>query len=89
MKCKFTAIIFLVLPLMFASCVSSKKYKEAEMLLQKAISKIPTAGELYYALTFVYLQTNNMVKARQSGLALKQLDPDNADYQELYQKLGL
>ena len=35
MKCKFTAIIFLVLPLMFASCVSSKKYKEAERRSQE------------------------------------------------------
>jgi Flp pilus assembly protein TadD len=66
-----------------------KKFREAETVLQKGIAIDPSVPELYYALTFVYIQSNDLAKARQTGLKLKQLDPGNPDYQQLFKKLGL
>jgi predicted CXXCH cytochrome family protein len=67
----------------------NKKYKEAESILQKGIELTPSAPELYYALTFVYIQTNNTVKAKQTAFKLKQLDPNNPNYQEIFKNLGV
>jgi len=49
----------------------------------------PSVPELYYALFFVYQQTGDMAKARQAGMKLKQLDPGNPDYQQLFKNLGI
>jgi tetratricopeptide (TPR) repeat protein len=68
---------------------ASKKFKEAEGILQKGISINPYAPDLYYALTFIYIQTGNTAKAQQTALQLKQLDPNNPNYQELFKNLGL
>ena len=67
----------------------NKKFKEAETVLQKGIVIDPSSAELYYALTFVYLQSNDVTKARQTGIKLKQLDPNNPDYLDLYKNLGI
>jgi predicted CXXCH cytochrome family protein len=66
-----------------------KKFKEAEMILLKGIALDPYSAELYYALTIVYIQNNDPVKARQSGIKLKQLDAGNPDYQQLFKNLGI
>lgn len=68
---------------------ASKKYKEAEAILQKGIGIDPTSADLYYALTFVYIELKDIVKARQSGSKLKQLDPNNPAYAEMFRNLGL
>jgi tetratricopeptide (TPR) repeat protein len=67
----------------------SKKFAAAEAVLMKGISISPSDSELHYALTFVYIQTNNTIKARQSGLMLKQLDPNNPNYQSLFKNFGI
>jgi len=67
----------------------NKKFKEAETVLLKGIAIDPSSPELYYALTFVYLQSNDIVKARKAGIKLKQLDPGNRDYLQLFKNLGI
>jgi len=67
----------------------SGKFKEAEKILQKGINIDPTSADLYYALTIVYLQSRDDVKARQTGLKLKQLDYNNPAYRELLRKMGM
>ena len=66
-----------------------KKFKEAETVLQKGVSINPSSAEMYYALCFVYLQTNNMVKAKETAIKLKELDPGNPNYQQLFKNLGV
>ena len=66
---------------------ANQKYKEAETVLQKGIAINPNAPELYYALTFVYMQSNNFAKAQQAATILKQLDPANPNYQQLFNNL--
>ena len=66
-----------------------KKFKEAVAVLQKGLTINPSATELLYALTFVHIQTKNKDKALQTAMKLKQLDPNNPTYQEIYKSLGL
>ncbi|QKJ65217.1 tetratricopeptide repeat protein [Flavobacterium sp. M31R6] len=68
---------------------AKKKFKEAEAVLQKGIAINPDTPDLYYALTFVYIQTGNQAKAQQTAFRLKQMDPSNPNYQELFKNLGL
>jgi tetratricopeptide (TPR) repeat protein len=65
-----------------------KKFREAEMILQKGIALNPSS-EMYYALCFVYLQSNDKVKTRQMVIKLKELDPGNPDYQQLFKNFGI
>jgi tetratricopeptide (TPR) repeat protein len=67
----------------------NKKFKEAVAVLQKGLAINPSATELLYALTFVHIQTKNKDKALQTAMKLKQLDPNNPTYQEIYKSLGL
>jgi tetratricopeptide (TPR) repeat protein len=67
----------------------NKKFKEAESILLKGIKLNPSDAELHYALTFVYIQTNNKAKALQTVIRLKQLDPNNPNYQQLFKNLGI
>lgn len=67
----------------------AKNFKEAELILTKGITLNPSASELYYALTFVYVQTNNTAKAQKTAFQLKQLDPNNPEYQELFRNLNI
>jgi Tfp pilus assembly protein PilF len=67
----------------------NKKFKEAETVLLKGITLNPSDAELHYALTFVYIQMNNKAKALQTAIRLKQLDPNNSNYQQLFKNLGL
>jgi Tfp pilus assembly protein PilF len=69
--------------------IKSKKIKQAEVLLNKGITINPSAPELYYALTFLYIQTKDMTKAQKAVLQLKQLDPNNPEYQELFKNMGV
>jgi len=68
---------------------ANRNFKAAENVLQKGIAIIPADAGLYYALTFVYLQSNDMVKAKQAGTRLKQLDPANPQYLQLFKNLGI
>jgi Tfp pilus assembly protein PilF len=66
-----------------------KKFREAEMILQKGIALDHSSPEMYYALCFVYLQTNDKIKAKQMVIKLKELDPNNPDYQQLFKNFGI
>lgn len=67
----------------------NKKTKQAETILLQGIKLNPSEPELYYALAFVYIQSNNKAKARQAASKLKQLDPNNPNYQQIFAKLGI
>jgi tetratricopeptide (TPR) repeat protein len=67
----------------------SKKYAAAVSVLQKGIQINPSDSELYYALTYVYMEANNKVKAVQTAIQLKQLDPNNPNYQQIFSSLGI
>jgi len=66
-----------------------KKFKEAETVLQKGISIDPASAEMYYAICFVYIQSNNTIKAKEAAIKLKQLDPGNPNYQQLFKNFGI
>ncbi len=66
-----------------------KKFKEAETVLQKGISIDPSSVEMYYALCFVYIQSNETIKAKEAAIKLKQLDPGNPNYQQLFKNFGI
>jgi tetratricopeptide (TPR) repeat protein len=67
----------------------NKKSKQAEIVLLKGIALNPSDSELYYALAYVYIQSNNKVKTMQTALKLKQLAPNNPNYQEVFKNLGI
>jgi Tfp pilus assembly protein PilF len=67
----------------------NKKTKQAETILLQGIKLNSSEPELYYALAFVYIQSNNKVKAQQAASKLKQLDPNNPNYQQIFAKLGI
>ena len=66
-----------------------KKFKDAEIILQKGIVLDPSSSEMYYALCFVYLQSNDKIKAKQVAIKLKELDPNNPAYQQLFKNFGI
>lgn len=67
----------------------NKKFVLAEKVLHKGIQINPRDSELYYALTYVYIQSNNKAKAIQAAIQLKQLDPNNPNYQQIFNSLGI
>ena len=67
----------------------NKKFAAAESVLLKGIAINPSNSELYYALTFVYIQTDNRSKAIQTAIKLKQLDSANPNYQQIFKNLGI
>jgi Flp pilus assembly protein TadD len=67
----------------------NKKFKEAETVLLKGIALDPSSPEMYYALCYVYLQSNDNIKAKQMVIKLKELDPNNPDYQQLFKNFGI
>lgn len=69
--------------------IQNKKFKEAEIVLNKGISINPSAPELYYALTYLYIQTNKVNNAQKAAQKLKQLDPNNSQYLEIFRNLGV
>ncbi len=66
-----------------------KRYTEAEIVLQKGLAINPADPQLYYVLTIVYIRSNNKVKAKQSATKLKQLDPNNPAYSQIFTNLGV
>lgn len=63
--------------------------KDTENILKKGIVINPSASELYYALAFAYLNMGNKEKALETAIKLKQLDPDNPEYQDFFRRSGL
>lgn len=65
------------------------KMKESEKILLNGLSIEPRATNINYALAFLYVQQNAPQKARRHAEVLKQMDPQNPDYQTLFRNLGL
>lgn len=63
--------------------------KEAERILLRGVALAPESGALHYALAFLYLQRGDTEKVLPHARALRQLDPDNADYQPLFRQFNL
>ena len=69
--------------------LQNKKSKQAEVILLKGIALNPSDPELYYALTYVHVESNSKEKALKTGIKLKQLDPNNPNYQSIFSSLGI
>ena len=62
---------------------------KAEAAFLKGLAISPDDSGLTYALALLYVQTNQKEKARQQVSILKRIDPDNPEYQQLFQNFGL
>ena len=62
--------------------------KEAESILLKGITMDPQAANLNYALTYLYLAEKLPNKARPYAQVLMSIDPQNPQYQELFNQMG-
>jgi len=62
---------------------------EAEKILLRGYSIEPQATNINYALAFLYMQQSNPQKARRHARVLKQIDPQNPEYQTLFRNLGI
>jgi len=62
---------------------------KAEAAFLKGLAISPDDSGLSYALALLYVQTNQKEKARQQVSILKRIDPDNPEYQQLFQNFGL
>lgn len=65
------------------------KLKEAEGVLLKGYTLHPGASNINYALAYFYLQQKLPQKAQKYVVNLKQIDPYNTDYQQLFRNFGL
>jgi tetratricopeptide (TPR) repeat protein len=63
--------------------------KEAEAIFLKGMKRDPENVPLAYALAVLYLQQGNRQKAVGPAAVLKRLEPENPDYQTIYQALGM
>ncbi|MBK9105373.1 MAG: tetratricopeptide repeat protein [Saprospiraceae bacterium] len=65
------------------------KIKEAEKILLRGFGLNPQAPNINYALAFFYMQQKLPQKAMEHARALKAVDPQNPEYQELFHSMGL
>jgi tetratricopeptide (TPR) repeat protein len=65
------------------------KLQEAEQILLKGYALNPQAINVNYALAFLYVNQNNLVKAKLHAGVLRKSDPNNPDYQGLFKSLGM
>ncbi len=65
------------------------KPKEAEQILLQGYAMNPQAVNVNYALAFLYANQNNLPKARVHAGVLRNLDPNNPEYQGLFRSLGM
>lgn len=62
---------------------------KAIQVLETGLRKDPTSASLNYAAAFIYLQNKQITKAHEFGMALKKIDPNNPEYQQLFATLGI
>jgi tetratricopeptide (TPR) repeat protein len=65
------------------------KLSEAVIQLQKAVQLSPSDADLNYALCWLYVQSNQIEKAKQVAIVLKRLNANNPEYENLILQLGL
>ena len=63
------------------------KTAEAEKIYLKALKMEPANGDVLYALTVMYMQQKNILKATETARKLKQYHGNNPNYQQLLQQL--
>lgn len=62
--------------------------KEAETVLRKGFKLSPKAANINYALAYLYINQNNPQQARIHAQVLREVDPENPQYESLYRALG-
>jgi predicted Zn-dependent protease len=65
------------------------KAEKAAQVLEQGLKSFPQEESLHYALAYVYLQNSRPDKARTHVMFLKQVNPNNPDYQQLFSSLGI
>lgn len=65
------------------------KMAEAEKILLKGFALEPRATNINYALAFYYVNKKEVQRARKHALILKDIDPTNPTYQNLFAGLGI
>lgn len=65
------------------------KAEKASQVLEQGLKSFPQEESLHYALAYVYLQNSRPDKARTHVMFLKQVNPNNPEYQQLFSSLGI
>lgn len=61
---------------------------EAEQVLRKGFAIQPQATNINYALAYLYASQNKVQQARIHAAVLREVDPNNPQYRQLFQSLG-
>jgi tetratricopeptide (TPR) repeat protein len=64
------------------------KMKEAISMFNKGLELSPFDGDINYALCVFYIQSNQIDKAKQYALILKEYNSGNPEYEKIIQQLG-
>lgn len=65
------------------------KMQESEQALLRGLTLNPEATNINYALAFFYMNQKDPQKARKYAAVLRKIDPDNPEYQAMFNSLGL
>lgn len=63
--------------------------QKAESVLKKGLTFAPDDAGLHYALTYLYLNQNQSLKAMKHAQILKRVDPDNPEYSGVFSALKI
>jgi len=69
--------------------IQQGKLKEAEKKLKEGYRLQPFSPAINYALAYLYSLQGKIELARKHALVLRRVDPENIEYQELFQSLGI
>jgi tetratricopeptide (TPR) repeat protein len=69
--------------------IQQKRPKEAEQVLLKGFELNPGAGNINYALAYLFTDQKQVEKARKHAVLLKQIDPKNPQYQPMFKAFGM
>ena len=67
----------------------NNKIKQAVIMFVKGLEFSPLDADINYALCILYMQSNQINKARPYALVLKKYYSGNPDYDKVIQELGL
>ena len=65
------------------------KADKGAAVLEQGLKSFPQEESLHYAIAYIYLQNSKPDKARPHVLFLKQVNPNNPEYQQLFTGLGI
>ena len=69
--------------------LQNNNYKLAENVLLRGYATYPYDDRILYTLTYLYVQKNQLNEARAYARRLKAVAPNNPQYQQFYQNLGV